>query len=288
MPAAPTAAALNGSHDQLLNAYANLPVAFVENRGQIDERVRYYAQGPRYAFYLTRDELVLSFMNAEPAKSAVAISLQFLGGNPRAVLGDERAPGEVNYFRGNDPARWHRALPRYGQIVYRELWPGVDLSLREQGGTLKYRVPGAAWRADRGHRSGLPRVERPCAGRRGRAADRDGHGRAARLRAGGISDDRRRACAGREPLRAAGGEGPLRFRRRQLSGRPGARDRSGRSIRDLPGRGEPRTCHRHRGRCRRQRVCRGHDAVARIFRHGRARSGEQARRATSRTSSSRS
>ena len=164
VPVAPTAAAPNGSHEQLLNAYANLPVAFVENRGQIDARVRFYAQGPRYGFYLTRDELVLSFMNAEPAKSAVAISLQFLGGNPRAVLGDERAPGEVNYFRGNDPSRWHRTLPRYGQIVYRELWPGVDLSLREQGGTLKYRVPGAARRADRGHRPGLPRVKRPCAG----------------------------------------------------------------------------------------------------------------------------
>ncbi len=91
MPAAPTAAALNGSHEQLLNAYANLPVAFVENRGQIDERVRYYAQGPRYAFYLTRDELVLSFMNAEPAKSAVAISLQFLGGNPLGLCWERNA-----------------------------------------------------------------------------------------------------------------------------------------------------------------------------------------------------
>ena len=140
MPAAPTPAALTGTPEQLLNAYANLPIAFVENRGQIDARVRYYAEGPRYAFYLTRDELVLSFMNH------LAISLQFLGGNPRAVLGDERAPGEVNYFRGNDPARWRTALPRYEQIVSRELWPGVDLRLREQAGTLKYEFrvrPGA-------------------------------------------------------------------------------------------------------------------------------------------------
>ena len=30
---------------QVLNAYANLPLAFVENRGQTDARVRYYAQG---------------------------------------------------------------------------------------------------------------------------------------------------------------------------------------------------------------------------------------------------
>ena len=33
--------------------YAKLPVAFVENVGQTDARVRYYAQGSRFAFYLT-------------------------------------------------------------------------------------------------------------------------------------------------------------------------------------------------------------------------------------------
>ena len=49
--------------------------------------------------------------------------------------GDERAPGEVNYLRGNDPARWQTGLPRYAQVVYRELWPGVDLMLREQAGS---------------------------------------------------------------------------------------------------------------------------------------------------------
>ena len=51
--------------------------------------------------------------------------------------GEERAPGEVNYLRGNDPARWQTELRRYGQVVYRDLWPGVDLRLRDQAGALK-------------------------------------------------------------------------------------------------------------------------------------------------------
>jgi hypothetical protein len=54
------AAGVVQSRDQVLNAYAKLPVTFVENRGQTDKRVRYYAQGPRYAFYLTPDQVVLS------------------------------------------------------------------------------------------------------------------------------------------------------------------------------------------------------------------------------------
>ncbi|MBI1987948.1 MAG: hypothetical protein HYS70_06350 [Nitrospinae bacterium] len=37
-------------------------------------------------------------------------------------------------------------LPTYGQVRYRELWPGIDLVYRGQGGRLKYELivkPGA-------------------------------------------------------------------------------------------------------------------------------------------------
>jgi hypothetical protein len=135
---------------QILRDYANLPGAFVENRGQTDPRVRYYAQGPRHAFYLTRDELILSFMD-EAAARRLALALRFPGSNPRRTLeAEQRVTGEVNYFHGNDPAGWRTGIPRYAQIAYRELWPGVDLRLREQTGTLKYefRVRAGARPAD--------------------------------------------------------------------------------------------------------------------------------------------
>src|SRR4051812_1457455 len=41
-------------------AFGSLPLAFVANRGQTDPRVRYYAAGARFAFFATRDELMLS------------------------------------------------------------------------------------------------------------------------------------------------------------------------------------------------------------------------------------
>ena len=69
----------------------------------------------------------------------LALALQFLGGNPRAVLEDEeRAPGEVNYLRGNDPARWQtrsRATDRSCIASSGRAW---TCGLREQAGTLKY------------------------------------------------------------------------------------------------------------------------------------------------------
>src|SRR5262245_29367945 len=122
---------------RVLNAYAKLPVAFVENRGQKDPRVRYYAQGHGYAFYLTRDQVVLGL--AKDAATDVTLALGFVHHNESsAPEGQELASGEVPYLLGNDPAGWHTGLRRYSQIVYRELWPGIDLQLHEQSGRLKY------------------------------------------------------------------------------------------------------------------------------------------------------
>jgi len=39
---------------------AKLPITFVENRGQVNRNVRYFARGPHYAFFLTPNEIVLS------------------------------------------------------------------------------------------------------------------------------------------------------------------------------------------------------------------------------------
>ncbi len=132
---------------QVLNAYSNLPVTFVENHGQADSRVRFYAQGPRYAFHFTRDAALLTFTEDANARRGVVLGLRFVGANPQVTVeGADRAAGEVNYLLGSDPSRWQTSLPRYSQVVYRELWPGVDMLLRDQSGSLKYEFhvrPGA-------------------------------------------------------------------------------------------------------------------------------------------------
>jgi hypothetical protein len=107
--------------------------------------VRYLAQGPHYAFYLTQNEVRLSLTKA--SNKGVVLGLRFLGANPSATItGAERAPGNVNYLHGNDPADWHTDVPTYSRVVYHDLWPDVDLSLCEKNGALTYEFrvrPGA-------------------------------------------------------------------------------------------------------------------------------------------------
>jgi len=139
--AGPVAAAPLLDHDR--------PLAFVENQGQTDARVRFYAQGPRAMFHITTDEVRMSLLqHAGPSHTrGVVLGLRFLGGNPHvAIEGNRRTPGVFNYLHGNDPAGWHTSVPSYGEIVYRDLWPAIDLKLRDEHGSLKYEFvvrPGA-------------------------------------------------------------------------------------------------------------------------------------------------
>ncbi|NUR78493.1 MAG: hypothetical protein HOQ28_19680 [Thermoleophilia bacterium] len=146
-----TAAAVDGKTataqlDRTVAANTGLALGFVENKGQTNARVRYYAQGDRYAFFATRDRLVLSFAKRQNARG-LTLALRFLGRDPAsAPQGADRQPGTVNYLRGAGPARWQTSLRHYGAVVYRGLWPRIDLRLHQAGGALKYEFrvrPGA-------------------------------------------------------------------------------------------------------------------------------------------------
>src|ERR1700686_4998901 len=65
-PARPPLALAENRRQQALAAYGNLPLTFVENRGQTDRRVRYYAQRGNFAVYFTPREVVFSFGKPSP------------------------------------------------------------------------------------------------------------------------------------------------------------------------------------------------------------------------------
>ena len=130
------------------DAYGKLPLAFVPNAGQTDARVRFSAEAGRAAFYFTQKEAVFAFRKESPGEAGgVVLRLAFLGANPgTAIEGQGLGTGKVNYLIGNDRSEWRTGLPTYGQVVYRDLWPGVDMVFRGDAARLKYEFvlrPGA-------------------------------------------------------------------------------------------------------------------------------------------------
>ena len=185
------------------SAFAAMPLAFVQNRGQTDARVRYYALGNHYAFFATPDELMLSLTKGTPAAN-LALGLRFIGRSPGAsILGAARAPGKVSYLTGTDPASSRSNLSRFRELVYRGLWPHIDLRLHERAGVLKYEFrlhPGARLSDIRLAYAGAKRL---TLDRHRRTADHDGPRPAAGRAAGVLPADRRQAHVRAQPLRAA-------------------------------------------------------------------------------------
>jgi Beta-propeller repeat len=125
----------NRFHD----AYRNLPLSFVTNAGQTDSRARYYARGDGFGFYFTPDEVILKWQTREQV-----VHLKPLGISSASTLeGRSSGSEKVNYFVGSSR---HTNLEAYHEIAYRDLWPGIDMVFRGQGGKLTYEfqvAPGA-------------------------------------------------------------------------------------------------------------------------------------------------
>jgi hypothetical protein len=126
------------------NPLHGLPLAFVANQGQTAPGVRYYARGRGFAFYFGLRKATLAL---EKEGRGVAVELRFLGANPHPRIdATERRPGRVSYLRGSAAGSRYTRLPSFGQVVYRGLWPGIDLVFRGRGGALEYEFrmrPGA-------------------------------------------------------------------------------------------------------------------------------------------------
>ncbi len=140
MAASPLRALQNA---QIAPNYGNLPLTFELNQGQVAPQAKFVSRGKGYSAFLTAGGMVLSLRPSDAAaqpttntaaniksrKSANA-TLQFkLMGASRnpSVVGENLQPGRLNYFIGNDPTKWHRNVPTYGQVRYTNVYPGIDL-----------------------------------------------------------------------------------------------------------------------------------------------------------------
>ncbi len=124
----------NGRLDSL-----RMPLHFICNQGQVNERALFYLRTPAYSLWVTRDSLVFdSFIGREPGTRKVT-RLLFAGANPRVkVVPLEMSAHRVNYFIGSDRSKWHTDIPTSKAVLYREIYPGIDLKLYVKEQQIEY------------------------------------------------------------------------------------------------------------------------------------------------------
>lgn len=127
---------------QVLNTYAQLPLSFEPNLGQSAPAVKFLSRGQGYGLFLTPNQAILLLRQpgARPATSQFRkLSLQLLSSNPAATIeAGGRQAGVSNYLLGSNPRRWHRGVPHYAQVRYRDIYPGVDLVYYGRQRQLEY------------------------------------------------------------------------------------------------------------------------------------------------------
>ena len=126
---------------------------FIENRGQWDAHARYAAQvAPGARLFVENTGLTYALTAGLPdhsphadASSASlkghALRVEFVQPGPEARLTapDAPLPGAHHYLRGSDPAHWAQGVQAWPELRYRELWPGIDMVLKENtSGQLEY------------------------------------------------------------------------------------------------------------------------------------------------------
>ncbi|OGD18707.1 MAG: hypothetical protein A2W03_08960 [Candidatus Aminicenantes bacterium RBG_16_63_16] len=149
-----------------------MPLYFVPNLGQLDKHVAYYIQARDKMLFFTSEGVTFSLPDLETAgnesmpsrpprrdhgtakKTASrprwlegdravspgrwAVKLDFVGANPDVEpVGQDETGARISYFKGNKED-WHAGLPTYAKIVYRDLWPGIDLAYYGTITRLKY------------------------------------------------------------------------------------------------------------------------------------------------------
>ncbi len=157
--------------------FDQLPLYFVENVSQTHPSVAYYVLGGSTQVYFSRDGVTIALAKpaesagqtvsvdtlgspAVPLKRGVleadshissssptdplgsqpqkwVVKLDFVGANPVQPAGTRKTDATVSYFTGGSD-QWHAGLSTYTEVIYRDLWPGIDLVYYGQAGKLSY------------------------------------------------------------------------------------------------------------------------------------------------------
>ena len=143
--------------------------SFTENRGQVrdgDVRYTFAAGGLRVGMVasglligvLDHGARISAASSRSPSDSvredggdattvgASVVRIAFEESNRVAPRARGELPARSNYFAGSDPSKWRVGITSYREVVYEDLYDGIDLLYRADGAGLKYEFvvrPGA-------------------------------------------------------------------------------------------------------------------------------------------------
>jgi hypothetical protein len=137
--------------------FGKLPLYFIANKGQVNQKAKFYAKASRYTLWLTGEGLVFDSVKKVKVEAEVEEGRQttddrrqmtedgrqgkgkFARDVSRLIfLNAKKNPGivpveesklKVNYFLGNDPSKWQCDVPTSKAVLYKNLYKNIDLKV---------------------------------------------------------------------------------------------------------------------------------------------------------------
>jgi hypothetical protein len=107
--------------------FRKIPLYFIPNRGQVNEKARFYAKTPRYTLWMTKEGLV--FDSIRKGERDVS-RLIFLGSNKKpGMVPIEMTRHKVNYFKGKDSSKWQKGIRTSKAVLYQNVYQDIDLKV---------------------------------------------------------------------------------------------------------------------------------------------------------------
>jgi len=131
--------------------FNRLPLSFAANIGQFDKDVKFQTNSLGGSIFFTPSEVVLALMDKKETKfkddesasssaseNTKVVRVEYLNAEKNPVVeGLELLPGVANFMVGSDKKAWLANAPTYAGVIYRTLYPGVDLRYEGAEGSLK-------------------------------------------------------------------------------------------------------------------------------------------------------
>ncbi len=131
--------------------FGNIPLYFIPNKGQMDEKARFYAKTSRYTLWMTKEGLVFDSMKSTGAievnedtgndhskfkiQNSKLINrdvsrLVFLDANNNPeMVPIEKTPHKVNYIKGKDRSKWLTGIQTSKAVLYKNVYKNIDLKV---------------------------------------------------------------------------------------------------------------------------------------------------------------
>jgi gliding motility-associated-like protein len=127
---------------------------FIINHGQFHENVLFKAEIPSGNIFAEKSALTYHLYDAQLLQDLHhspeadsnpnqkmqhhAFKMQFVDANPSIVEGKEKYKHWFNYYLGNNPEKWAKKVPAFGEVQWQSLYNGIDMRLYTSENQLKY------------------------------------------------------------------------------------------------------------------------------------------------------